>query len=234
MTETTGGRDVGARLGVLLAIADFPLLVAGYRAVIGKQPDMEVVAEVQDRDAVRDEVARTAARVVIFECLPFASAACASHPAIDSIRAANPAVKILAIDCRCGSEQFPRAIKAGADGFLSREAHPVDVVDAVRGVARGETYVSPTLVTRMVNAFVLRTPEAAMEDAFESLSERAREIFRLAASGRTNREIAAALQVSEQTVHNHRAAIMERLGFHDRVDLLRYALRHGLIQVGEL
>ena len=98
---------------------------------------------------------------------------------------------------------------------------------------RGETYVSPAIVTRMVNTYVLRAPQAE-EDPFESLSERSRQIFRLAAFGHTNREIARTLHLSEQTVHNHRATIMEKLGFHDRVDLVKYALRHGMIQVAEL
>ena len=86
----------------------------------------------------------------------------------------------------------------------------------------------------MVNTYVLRAPDAAAEDAFETLSERSREVLRLAAFGHTNREIARTLHLSEQTVHNHRATIMEKLGFHDRVDLLRYALRRGVIQATEL
>ncbi len=224
----------GQRLGVYLGIASFPALVAGFRALIDRQADMHVVGVLDDGEPVRDQVARSAADVVITECLPYGSTGCVSFQAIETIRAANPTVKILAIECRCGSEQFSLAIKAGADGFLTREAQPADVLEAVRRIAAGETYVSPAVVTRMVNTYVLRGPEAGQADAYESLSERSREIFRLAAFGHTNREIARTLHVSEQTVHNHRATIMEKLGFHDRVDLLRYALRRGVIQAAEL
>jgi len=224
----------GGGLSVLLAIFDFPMLVAGYQTVIDAQPDMAVVGALDDRASLRDQVARTPADVVITECMPYETAGCASFQAIEALRAAKPGVKILAIECRCGSGQFPLAIKAGADGFLTREAQPGDVVEAVHRIARGETYVSPSIVTRMVNTYVLRDPGAATEDPYETLSERSREVLRLAAYGHTNREIARTLHLSEQTVHSHRATIMEKLGFHDRVELLRYALRRGVIQAAEL
>jgi DNA-binding NarL/FixJ family response regulator len=227
------GSDNGERPGVFLAIAGFPTLVAGYRALLDAQPDLCVVGVLEDGEPLRDQVARSTADVVITECLPYGSAGCVSFQAIETIRAAKPGVKILAIECRCGSDQFSLAIRAGADGFLTREAQPVDVLDAVHRILRGETYVSPAVVTRMVNTYVLGSPGAA-DDAYESLSERSREIFRLAAMGHTNREIARVLHLSEQTVHSHRASIMEKLGFHDRVDLLKYALRHGVIQTAEL
>ena len=224
----------GQKVGVLLAILDFPTLVAGYRAVVDAQPDMEIIGAVSDHDGLREQASRTTADVIVTECLPSPSAECASLRAIETIRAANSVIRILAIQCRCGAAQFPLAIKAGADGFLTREAEAVDVVDAVRCIARGERYVSPAIVTRMVNTYVLRTPEAALEDAYDALSERSREVLRLAAYGHTNREIALALHLSEQTVHHHRATVMEKLGFHDRVELLRYALRRGVIQAAEL
>jgi DNA-binding NarL/FixJ family response regulator len=224
----------GHRLGIFLGIARFPALVAGYRALIDAQPDMRVVDVLRDVESLGDEVAGSTADIVITECLPYASTGCVSFRAIETIRAAKPTVKVLAIECRCGSEQFSAAIKAGADGFLTREAQPADVLDAVHRIACGETYLSPAIVTQMVNTYVLRSPDAAQEDAFAALSERSREVFRLAAFGHTNREIARALRVSEQTVHNHRATIMEKLGFHDRVDLLKYALRRGMIQAAEL
>jgi two-component system response regulator NreC len=224
----------GRQLAVFLAIGGFPALVTGYRALLDAQPDVQVVGVLEDPATLREEVARSTADVVVTECLPYASSGCVSFQAIETIRAAKPSARILAVECRCGSEQYSLAIKAGADGFLTREAQPADVLDAVHRIARGETYVSPAIVTRMVNTYVLRSPEAAQEDAYEALSERSREIFRMVAFGHTNREIARALHLSEQTVHNHRAAIMEKLGFHDRVDLLKYALRRGVIQAAEL
>lgn len=233
MARPAGTARNGDRVGVFLAIADFPALVAGYRAVIDRAPGMEVVGEL-GHDDLGETVAACAAEVILTECRPAGADACLSFAAIETIHAARPDARILAIDCRCGGEQFSRAIRAGADGFLARDAGPGDVVEAVRRVAEGERYVSPTLVTRMVDTYVRRTPGEDGDDPVGALSERAREILRLAAVGHTNREIAGALGISEQTVHNHRAAIMEKLGVHDRIELLRYALRRGVIEVAEL
>ena len=225
------GRD---KLGVLLAIFDFPMLNAGLRDVIDAEPDMQVIGEVAGRDAMREEIARTTADVVIAECLPFDRSGCSTFQTIESIRAARPGTKILAIECRCSSEQFSLAIKAGADGFLTREAQASDIVNALRAVARGETYVSPAIVTRMVNTYVLKSPQGTLEDPYETLSEREREVMLLAAVGHTNRVIARTLHLSEQTIHNYRANVMEKLGFHDRVELLKYAIRRGLLNVADL
>jgi len=224
----------GMKLGVLLAIFEFPMLNAGLREVIDAEQDMEVIGEVESPQTLGDEVARSVADVVIAECLPFDRSGCTSFQSIESIRAARPAAKILALECRSSSEQFSLAIRAGADGFLTREARAADVVTALRSVARGQTYVSPSIVTRMVNTYVLKSPQGALEDRYEDLSEREQEVLLLAAIGHTNREIARTLHLSEGTIHSYRANVMEKLGFHDRVELLKYAIRRGLIDIADL
>ncbi len=222
------------RLGVLLAIFDFPMLDLGFRAVIDAEPDMRVVGRVEDRASMREAVAAAGAEVVLTECEPFAVGGCSTMQTIESIRAADPRVRIIALECRCGAEQFSRALRAGADGFLTREAHPSDLVTAIRCVSRGQTYVSPTIVTSMVNTYVLRGNDAGVRDPYETLNDREREVLLLAAVGHTNREIARTFHVSEQTVHNYRANIMEKLGFHDRLELLKFALRRGVISPADL
>jgi two-component system response regulator NreC len=222
------------KLGVLLAIFEFPMLNAGLREVIDAEQDMEVIGEVESPQTLGDEVARSVADVVIAECLPFDRSGCTSFQSIESIRAARPAAKILALECRSSNEQFSLAIRAGAHGFLTREARAADVVTALRSVARGQTYVSPSIVTRMVNTYVLKSPRGALEDRYEDLSEREQEVLLLAAMGHTNREIARTLHLSEGTIHSYRANVMEKLGFHDRVELLKYAIRRGLIDIADL
>ena len=224
----------GTKLGVLLAIFEFPMLNVGLRDVIDAEPDMEVIGEVESRETLHDEMARTIADVIIAECLPFDRAGCSSFQSIESIRAARPTTKILALECRSSPGQFSLAIKAGADGFLTREAQAADVITALRSVARGQAYVSPAIVTKMVNTYVLRSSQGMLDDPYENLSEREREVMLLAAIGHTNRDIARTLHLSEQTIHNYRANVMEKLGFHDRVELLKYAIRRGLIDVADL
>ncbi len=222
------------KLGVLLAVFDFPMLSVGYRTAIDAEMDMQVVGEAESRETIVPALERSSADVVIAECLPYGTQGCSSFQTIEAIRAAKPSVRILALDCRCGTEQFSLALKAGADGFLTRNEQPGDVVNALRCVSRGQTYVSPSIVTRMVNTYVLRSPQGYVEDAYDSLSDRDRELLLLAAVGHTDREIAKTLHLSEQTVHNYRANIMEKLGFHDRVELLKFAIRRGVIEVSDL
>ena len=226
--------EAGPKLGVLLAIIDFPVLAAGYRVVIDAAPDLRVAGVIDSREALRDHVARAAADIVIADGFSGTSGGRGPFRTIEEIRAGRPSARILALECQAGGDQYSLAIRAGAHGFLTREATPADVLTGIRSISRGETYVSPSIVTRMVSTYVLRSAPEASDGAFDSLSERARDVFRLAAVGHSSREIARTLNVSEQVVRNHRATIMEKLGVHGRVDLLRYGLRRGIISASEL
>ncbi len=221
-------------IGVLLAIFDFPMLSTGYRAIVDAEGDMRVVGEVAGRDEIRDAVERTGADVAIVECQPYSGDGCMSYRMLEVLKSGVPALRVLALECRCGTEQFSLALRSGADGFLNRNAQPSDVTSAIRAVHRGQAYVSPTIVTKMIDTYVLRNQDGYVEDVYDSLSDVDRELVRLAAVGHTNREIARELRLSEQTVHNHRAAVMEKLGFHDRVELLKYAIKRGVIEVADL
>jgi two-component system response regulator NreC len=232
--RSNGTGTGGGKLKVLLAVFDFPMLMVGFRSIIDAELDMQVVAEVEDRDGLEATLARVRPDVIVAECLPFATPGCGTYETIELVRASAPDSRIIALECRCGSEQFSLALKAGADGFVTREAEPADIVTAIRAVGRGQTYVSPAIVTRMVNTYVLRSPDAPLEDAYASLSDREKEVLLLAAVGHTNREIAKMFHLSEQTVHNYRANIMEKLGFHDRVELLKFAIRRGIVSVADL
>lgn len=221
-------------LGVLLAIVDFPMLSAAFRQVIEAEPDLRVVGEVTNRDTIVDDIRTDQPDVIVMECEAFGGFGCATLGAIEAVRNACPHARIIALDCRCAAEQFSVALKAGANGFLTREAGERDVVDAIRSVAAGHTYVSPSIVTRMIDTYVRRNPDTSLDDPYETLSEREREILLLASMGHTNRDIARSLHLSEQTVHYHRANVMEKLGLHDRVELLRFTIRRGLLNPANL
>jgi two-component system, NarL family, response regulator NreC len=224
----------GTDLGVLLAIVDFPLLSAALRRLVDAQADMRVVAEVTARESIVAGVRATGADVVVLECAGFGGSGCATVEAIEAVRTGCPDARIIAVDCRCAADPFSVALKAGASAFLTRDADEADVLAAIRSVAAGHAWVSPAIVTRMVDAYVRRTPGASLDDPYEALSERERDILLLAAMGHTNRDIARTLQLSEQTVHYHRANVMEKLGLHDRVELLRFSVRRGLLNPASL
>jgi two-component system response regulator NreC len=223
-----------AQLGVMLAIIGFPMLSTAFRSVIEQEPDMRVVGEAVGRETLMDQVRETSPDVILLECESVGGFGCGTYDSIEAIRSACPGAKIIALDCRCATEQFSVALKAGANGFLTREAQDNDVVGAVRSVAAGHTYVSPAIVTRMVDTYVRKSPDAALDDPYETLTERERQVLLLAAMGHTNRDIARSLGLSEQAVHYNRANVMEKLGLHDRVELLRYTVRRGLLNPSAL
>lgn len=134
-------------LGVLVAITGFPLLAAGYRAVIGSASDLRVAGAVERRDRVADEVARLAPDVVVIDVPTSPRTDSPSAGTIVAIRAARPAARILAIESRCGREDRSPATGAGAHGLLSREASPGDVLAALRCLGRGETWSSASIST---------------------------------------------------------------------------------------
>ncbi|HYL39770.1 MAG TPA: response regulator transcription factor [Candidatus Binatus sp.] len=219
---------------VALAISDVPLLRLGIRTAIEAEPGMTVIAEIDDRSTLVERIAELGVEVVITDAASNEGGRVTLR-AIETLRRALPALRILALEGRAGGEQYSLVLRAGADGYLTRDAGPVDVVAAIRSVCDGETYVSPSLMTRMINTYVLRRGGTeTVEDAYETLTDREREVLLLAATGHTNREIAELVHLSEQTVHNYRAAGMEKLAFHDRVELLKYALRRGVLSVADL
>ena len=232
-TKPDGAAET-ARLGVMLAIVDFPMLSAAFRSVIDRERDMTVVAEATSRESIADEARACNADVIVMECEGAGGFGCGTYETIEAFRAASPHARVIALDCRCATERFSVALKAGANGFLTREAEDTDVVAAIRSVAAGHTYVSPAIVTRMIDTYVRRSPDAGIEDPYELLSDRERQILLLAAMGHTNRDIARSLRLSEQTVHYNRANLMEKLGLHDRVELLRYTVRRGLLNASTL
>ena len=223
-----------SRLGVMLAIFDFPMLSASFRDVIDQERDMGVVAEAASRETIVEDARATGPDVIVLECDTYAGGSCGTTDVIEAVRTACPGARIIALDCRCATDQFSVVLKAGANGVLTREAQGSDVVTAVRSVAAGHTYVSPAIVTRMVDTYVRRSPDAATDDPYDLLTERERQILLLAAMGHTNRDIARSLRLSEQTVHYNRANVMEKLGLHDRVELLRYTVRRGLLSASTL
>ncbi len=231
---TTSSQASDDTIRVALAISDVPLLRLGIRTAIEAEADMEVVAEIDDRTGLVDRLAEHGAGVVITDAASLDGGRM-TMATIESIRRALPEIRIVALEGRTGGDQYTLVLRAGADGYLTREAGPADVIAAIRCVRDGETYVSPSLVTRMINTYVLRRGGGqTVEDAYETLTDREREVLLLAAIGHTNREIAGIVHLSEQTVHNYRASGMEKLGFHDRVELLKYTLRRGVISVADL
>lgn len=233
LPRAEAARESSPDLRVLLGIADFPLLLAGYRHVIGAAPGLRVVGVVEHAVSLDRQAVQLAAEIVVLEARPSTCPGLPLDTTIAAVRLARPAARILAVDCGGGVERLAGATAIGADGVLARDATAAEVLTAIRRLGRGETWTSPSSAAA-TGATPVPGTAPVCDDAFAALSEGTREVFRLAAIGHSSREIARRLNVSERTVHDHRATIMEKLGLHRRVELLCYALRRGIISATEL
>jgi two-component system response regulator NreC len=117
----------------------------------------------------------------------------------------------------------------GASGYVPKRAAPDDLITAIRAAFRGEMYIYPTLAKLLVNDFISRADEGAEKETMRGLTPREQEVLSLLAEGKTNEEIAHALTISNHTVARHRENLMSKLGLHSRSELVKYAIRKGLI-----
>ena len=142
------------------------------------------------------------------------------------IREQAPDVHVLLLSMYDDERYLFEALKAGASGYVLKRAADTDLVDAVRAVARGHSFISPHAEGTLLKRF-LDDPDA---EPTEKLTPREREVVKLIAEAYTNKEIAAILNLAEKTVESHRANVLAKLGMRDRVELVRYAIRRGLVE----
>ncbi|HEX7105298.1 MAG TPA: response regulator transcription factor [Acidothermaceae bacterium] len=212
---------------VLLA-DDQELVRSGFRLILELADGIEVVGEAVDgREAVR--LAKELAPDVVLMDVRM--------PEVDGIeatrqlRAARPETRVLVLTTFDLDEYVYAAVRAGASGFLLKDAPREQLVTAVRTVARGEALLAPAITKRLIERYVARpSPEAAPGVA--ELSAREDEVLRLLARGLSNAEIAAELFVGEATVKTHVARVLAKLGLRDRVQAVVFAYEHGLVEPG--
>ncbi len=148
--------------------------------------------------------------------------------ATEQIKKDFPRIHVIILSVHAGEEYVVHALKAGASGYIVKDADTKELDLALHSVAKGDTYLSPRISKNVVHDYLRRLtmePESA-----EHLTRRQREVLQLIAEGHTTKEIATKLRLSEKTVQSHRMQIMRRLGVHDIAALVRYAVRTGLIQ----
>ncbi len=208
------------KIRILLA-DDHKLVRQGFRLILLSQPDMDVVGETGNgREAV--ELARTLRPdvVVMDVTMPELNGIEATR----RIRDISPHIRVLALSVHRDSVYVREIIRAGAEGYLLKESADTDLLAAVRSVAAGNSYLSPE-----VSGVILRDYRKHATNPLDLLTSREREVLQLIAEGKTNKEIATLLNLSIYTVDGHRPRIMDKLNLHSVGELVRFAVRNGLV-----
>jgi DNA-binding NarL/FixJ family response regulator len=147
------------------------------------------------------------------------------------IRKRSPQVKILVLTQYEDPEYVRRFLKAGVSGYVLKKAAGKELVEAIRTVHRGGQYLSPQIIGTVIEGFLRGQESTVVIDDYDRLTDREKQILKLVAEGESNSTIAEMLSLSIKTVMGHREKIMEKLGTHSRTELIKYAIKHGLIRV---
>lgn len=209
-------------------IADDHVIVReGVRMILAKERDIEVVGEAGDGEEALQLVESARPDVVIMDIsMPGMS----GIEATQKVRERHPKVSVLALTMHEDESYVFQLLRAGAAGYVLKRAAAQDLVQAVRAAARGEAFLYPSVARKVVEDYLKRVEAGEDRERYDGLTEREKEILTLIAQGLSNQQIAEKLYISIKTVQTHRAHILEKLGLHDRTELVRYAIRKGLIQ----
>lgn len=208
----------------MMLAEDHTLVRAGIRALLQNLEEVEVVAEAGDgREALR-LVEMYEPDVVLMD---IAMAGLNGLEATARISKTFPHVRVIILSMHANEEYVLQALRAGAVGYLLKDAGTAELELAIRAVARNETYLSPLVSKHVVADYVRRV--GGEPSSLERLTRRQREILQLIAEGHSTQEIAQMLSISVKTVETHRSQLMERLDIHDVAGLVRYAIRMGLV-----
>lgn len=215
-----------AKTKILIA-DDHALVREGIRMILSKEPDFEVLGEAADGQQALTLVETLHPQVVVMD---LSMPGMGGIEATQQLRLRHPEVAVLALTMHEDESFVFRLLRAGALGYVLKRAAAQDLVQAVRAAARGESFLYPSVAQKVVADYLKRVEAGEDRDRYDGLTEREREILTLIAGGLSNQQIAQKLFVSIKTVQTHRAHIMEKLNLHDRTELVRYAIRKGLIE----
>ncbi len=205
----------------ILLVDDHSVVRKGFGLILSTQPDLEVVGEASNGREAVELAQQLQPDVVVIDV---------SMPELNGIEGTRrigevcPRTRVLALSMHRDAVYVREILRAGARGYLVKDADDDAFVDAVRAVARGEGYISPA-----VSDAVLQDYRKHVTNPLDLLTSREREVLQLIAEGQTNKEIANLLKLSVYTVEAHRGKIMEKLNLHNTGDMVRFALRNGLI-----
>lgn len=219
--------DASPRIRVLL-VDDHRILREGLRALLDDQPGVQVVGEASDGEEAVAQVAALHPDVVIMDMvMPRRN----GIQATAEIHRRYPESRVLILSMYDDEEYVQQVIRAGAAGYALKGIAADDLLRAVDEVHRGESFLHPSVAAKLIQDYVRHVPAVDRADEQDHLTARERQVLKLIAEGNTNQEVAELLLLSKKTVESHRTSIMRKLDVHDVTELVKYALRTGLITI---
>ena len=211
----------------LLLVDDHAVVRSGLRMLLENESDIAIAGEAGKAGEALEAVAALAPDVVVMDIgLPDMS----GIEVTQRIKQNWPQVAVVALTIHEDEEYFFKMIQAGASGYIPKRAAPEELLTAIRAAAAGEVYLYPSLAKLLVKDYISGGKEAEELDALNMLTEREQEVLAHLADGANNQEIADVLSISPKTVARHRENIMHKLNLHSRTELVRYAIRKGIIR----
>ncbi|MBI4300766.1 MAG: response regulator transcription factor [Chloroflexi bacterium] len=217
------------KMRVLLA-DDHAIVREGLRAILETEPDIEVVGEAAEGQEAVNKTDHLKPDIVIMD---LTMPGMGGLEATRHIKQTWPDVHILVLTMHDSDEHFFQVLHAGASGYFVKGGSSSELVAALRTVRQGDVFLYPSMAKKLMDDYMKRVRTGKDRESYDGLTEREREILKLIAEGRTNHEIAELLVLSPGTVQTHRARIMAKLGLHSRTELVKFALRRGIIALGD-
>jgi DNA-binding NarL/FixJ family response regulator len=210
----------------ILVADDHTIVRTGLRMLIEREAGLQIVGEAADGHQTVELAAHLQPDVAVVDVgMPLLNGIEASPQIIRQ----SPRTAIVILSIHSDEAYLLRALRAGARAYLLKDSAEADVVAAIRSVAQGRPFFSPKVRSLLQQEHVRRLQRMGVQDSYESLSPREREVLQLIGEGCTNKEIAALRQLSPHTVETHRAHLLEKLDLHTTADLVLYAVRKGLV-----
>jgi two-component system, NarL family, response regulator NreC len=214
-------------LKILVLIADdHDVVRAGLKSLLERHEDIEIVGEASDgRQAIALAEQLRLSLVVMDIAMPQLN----GIDAAAQILRRNPDVKIIILSMYGDEEFLVRALAAGVKGYLLKDDVQADLLRSVRAVATGRSFFSPAIAQTLAEDYVRQLQKKGLQDSYELLSEREREVLQLLAEGKSNKEVATLLNISPYTVETHRTHLMQKLNLHNTAEIVLYAVRKKIV-----
>lgn len=214
-----------SKIKVFLA-DDHSIFREGVRSLLEKVPDIEVVGEADDGQEAVTKVSQLKPDVVVMDiAMPVLNGLEATR----QIKRKQPSIKVLILTMHETGQYLSEMLEAEASGYVVKTTTSRELISAIREVYRGDVHLYPSIARMLVEDYLLRVKSGDERTSYDGLTLREREILRYIAEDKQNKDIAQLLGISTRTVQAHRTHLMEKLGAHDRTQLVKYAIRKGII-----